>query len=234
MHSDAMNRDTRTHYIDMRARNWRWWPEGITKLAAWLLLFLILSTLYLAPVPAVEQPGLVPEHATIGLFAGVLAIILRIGLPRVRVRGIAPEAVGGVQIAGQSESPIRWLHYRMRNSLLAFAGWLVVSGIVIAAVSPLAIRLWDTGFDLASIAPAVPWLGTVMKVLHWVLAMLLLAAVLIEAGFLVWRQLRTGDGALVRALPFGILWQRLAAERNRMRERMPSGSLNNWPRGRTL
>lgn len=189
----------------------------------WLVASLLLSILSVAAefafVAPADRAGAIPAHASIGL------VVVALTLARLAWRRVAPPP------PAPASSP-RWMRRGARVGhflLYALILYQGVIGIWMAALSPVAIRVFG-GFNLSELAPASAGSLVALRQLHFAGATALLLVITGHVAGAMWHHFRLRDDVLLRMLPFGGLWQRLAAPARALEARFPSLHTDNWPK----
>ena len=191
--------------------------SATAKALHWLSVLLLLSLFVGAARFAWHSPAdrasVIPIHVTFGLIQ--LAMLL--GLYALRAR------------PGRAELRRPRTGAQKRSAMLTrvfYASFLLQAaiGTAMAALSPVAIRLFNFGPNLSQFLPPSPAALTILRPLHFGNGVLLAALVTLHFAHMLYRHAWLRDGALTPMVPFSGLWQRLKAEEAKQRERMPSSS----------
>lgn len=199
---------------------------SLAKWFGWLLAIMLVSMLVGAarfvPLAPADRAFTIPAHATSGLLTLAVAIVTLALRRRVPTGADRRSYEAGAWIGRQDGAAKAVILLTILQTLL---------GLASTAVSPIAIRILYSGFDLGSLAPANQGFFAMLQTLHGINAALLCAAIAAYLGVVAWRQFVIGDGALVRLMPFAGLWTRLKAEEQWRRDRTPSLRANGWATG---
>ena len=201
--------------------------HAAAKWLAWLLAIMLVSMILGAArfvtIDPLDRAFSIPAHATSGLIT--LALALGLWIVRIRIPSLVPAS-------GMQDELWNARQHTAANLVLALTISQCTFGVFTAAVSPVAIRILYSGFNLSSLAEASVGTMALLRSLHFVNALALTIAIIAFLGITFWRQFVIRDGALVRLLPLSGLWFRLRGEDQAERHRFPSTRPNGWAKGR--
>lgn len=197
---------------------------GLTaKWLHWLVAILLLPVMAAAAqfafVAPADRAEAIPVHASVGL------IIVALTLVRLAWRRAVPPPPLPTGPSALPQRGARIGHFLL-YALILYQGLV---GIWMAALSPVAIRFFN-GFNLSALAPASEGALVLLRKLHFAGAASLALAITAHITAALWHHFVRRDDVLIRMLPFGGLWQRLAAPARAMEERFPSRTMQNWPK----
>jgi cytochrome b561 len=195
----------------------------IAKWLHWLIALLMLSVLGAAWNFAFQAPedraGAIPVHVSIGLIV-VLLTLLRLAWRKAAPPPPIPQTTPGWMQRGAA------IGHFLLYALILLQG---VLGIWMAALSPVDIRFFNM-FNISELAPASAGSVAALRQIHFAVACLLTATIAAHVLAAFWHHFVLRDDVLIRMLPFGGLWQRLAEPDRERTTRFPSQYLDNWPK----
>jgi cytochrome b561 len=116
--------------------------------------------------------------------------------------------------------------HRLLYGLILYQGAL---GLIMAAYSPAAIRLFD-GPNISALAEGNAAVLAALRPFHFAGAVVLAGLIIFHVAGALWHHFVRRDDVLIRMLPSGGLWQRLQAEEAAKLARFPSQRGANWPK----
>lgn len=169
-----------------------------------------------------DRETAIPVHVAIGL------IILSMTFVRLAIRQVTPPPSHPVGLSTTMKMGDTIGHF----VLYALVFYMATIGLLMAAISPVDIRLFS-GFNVSAFAPASPELLAALRPLHFAGAVAFVGVLIGHVSAALWHHLVLKDDILVRMLPFSGFAQKILDRGKAEAWRSPSANQVNWSRKST-
>lgn len=192
----------------------------------WLVVFFLASMM----LEAFEFKWKLPEDrgAAVAVHVSVGMIVLVITFFRLGVRDANPPPPSPRATPGWMKTGSKIGHFVLYALFLGLA----VMGILMAAISPVDVRVFSS-FNISALAPANPELLAILRPVHFAGAIAFTAAIFGHVAAALWHHFKLNDDVLIRMLPFSGMAQKVSAKGKTPAWRFPTANNVDWGRKST-